>query len=107
MGTVNYQLKDNDQFKFIVKPATYTGETEVLVKDVDENLDIKDNGVVIGNLSGGVVSNVASSYSITYNGTTKELDIILQTLSSTGNIIEGITPTMTNPSNPTNPTSPS
>ncbi|MDR0860414.1 MAG: hypothetical protein LBO09_05610 [Candidatus Peribacteria bacterium] len=83
MGTVNYQLKDNDQFKFILATTSYTGETEVLVKDVDENLDILDNGIVIGNLSGGVVSNVVLPYTITYNGITKELDIILQALNDT------------------------
>jgi hypothetical protein len=82
-GTLDYELKDNAQFKFIIKPVTYTGETEVVVKDVDENLDILDNGAVIGNLRDGAINNVASSYTITYNGTTKELNIILSTLNNT------------------------
>ena len=88
MGSVNFNLGTRSQFRFEIDTVSYSGPAEVLVKNVGHNLDLYDNGELIGTLRGSSIFNVAAGYTITYsNG---DLSIILPHMSP--HVVEGITP---------------
>ena len=94
-GTLNYILWANDQFKFTINSSSYTGETEIVVKEITKDLDIFNNGVKIAELRNRQIQNSNAAYNILYSSVTKDLSIVLSATSQ--NIIEGKTPISTTP----------
>lgn len=72
-GTVEYDFDQNDDFTLVVDADTYTGPTEVVVKDISGNRVLYDNDIVIGVVRNNQLEGVHVDYSLTYVDNTVQL----------------------------------
>lgn len=87
VGDVDYDVADGE-FEFAIDALSYTGPTEVLVKDAATDLVLYDGDTVIGEIVDGDVVNDNEAYNITYSG--GDLRIVVPNLNE--NTIRGLAP---------------